>query len=211
MLKQFIITFTCSYFVHTFCTEEIRHLRCGIYTYRGSTASRSGLSRGWTPTLGTDSSIDIRATLVFLCASPLLTRSSVTAPDFCTIDTDPFLVRGVCTVTAGSREVLGAEPGPTLTTSLRSKAVRFSSLNLGRAQTRCWYMRHRLFGDSVLCVAPDGTSQRREMQREVNTGCPFESRLHIDIVFLIDITTIIIFLSFAQQPISIVSSWLFSH
>ena len=31
MLQQFIITFTCSHFVHTFCTAETCHLRCGIY------------------------------------------------------------------------------------------------------------------------------------------------------------------------------------
>ena len=81
------------------------------------------------PTRGTDLSVDNRATLMFLCASPFLTRPSVTAADGGIIDTDRFLVRGVCTVTAGSREVLRAALGPTLTTSLRSKAVRFSSRN----------------------------------------------------------------------------------
>ena len=44
-----------------------------------------------------------------------------------------------------------------------------------------------------------------EIQRENNTGRPFESRLHIDYY------TKIIFLSFAQQAISIVATWLFSH
>ena len=45
----------------------------------------------------------------------------------------------------------------------------------------------------------------REMQREVNTGRPFERRLHIDY------HTNNHFLSFAQQVILIVASWLFSH
>ena len=85
------------------------------------------------PTLGTDLRVDNRATLVFLCASPLLPRPSVTAADGGTLDTDRFLVRGVCVVSAGSREVLGAELGSTLTTSLRSKAVRLSSRNFWSA------------------------------------------------------------------------------
>ena len=45
----------------------------------------------------------------------------------------------------------------------------------------------------------------REMQREVNTGRPFESRL--DIVYYTNNH----FLSFAQQVILIVASWLFFH
>ena len=45
----------------------------------------------------------------------------------------------------------------------------------------------------------------REMQREINTGRPFESRLHIDYY------TKITFLSFALQAISITTTWLFSH
>ena len=45
----------------------------------------------------------------------------------------------------------------------------------------------------------------REMQREVNTGRSFESRPHIDYYAKI------IFLSFAQQVISIITTWLFSH
>ena len=45
----------------------------------------------------------------------------------------------------------------------------------------------------------------KKMQREVNTGPPFESILHVDYY------TKIIFLSFAQQAISIVATWLFSH
>ena len=46
----------------------------------------------------------------------------------------------------------------------------------------------------------------REMQREVNTGRPFESRLYILIIL-----PKIIFLSFPQHVILIVASWLFSH
>ena len=34
MLYQFIITFPCSHFLHTFCTAKTRHLRFGIYTLR---------------------------------------------------------------------------------------------------------------------------------------------------------------------------------
>ena len=45
----------------------------------------------------------------------------------------------------------------------------------------------------------------REMQREVDTGRPVESRLFIDYY------TNNNFLSFAQQVILIVCSWLFSH
>ena len=45
----------------------------------------------------------------------------------------------------------------------------------------------------------------REMQREVYMGRPFESRL---ILMTIPIIT---FLSFAQQVILTVASWLFSH
>ena len=47
----------------------------------------------------------------------------MTAADGGTPDTDGFLVRDVYTVTAGSREVLGAELGSTWTTSLYSKAI----------------------------------------------------------------------------------------
>ena len=30
-LYALIVTFSCSHFVHTFCTAETRHLRCGIH------------------------------------------------------------------------------------------------------------------------------------------------------------------------------------
>ena len=85
------------------------------------------------PTLGTDLSVDNRATLVSCCTSSVLPRLSLTAADGGTLDTDRLFVRGVCTVTAGSREVLGGELGFTLTTSLRSKTVRFSSQNFKSA------------------------------------------------------------------------------
>ena len=49
------------------------------------------------------------------------------AADGGTLDTDRLLVRGVYMVTAGPREVLSVEVGSTLTTPLRSKAVRFPS------------------------------------------------------------------------------------
>ena len=46
----------------------------------------------------------------------------------------------------------------------------------------------------------------REMQSEVNTGDPFEGRVHFDYS-----TNIIISLRFTQQMILIVASWLFTH
>ena len=45
----------------------------------------------------------------------------------------------------------------------------------------------------------------REMQREVNTGHPFERKLHIILL------PIIIRLSVTQQMILIVALWLFFH
>ena len=75
-------------------------------------------------TLGTCLSVDDRATLVFLCALSVLTHSSVTAADGGTLGTDRSLIRGVCTVTAGSKRVIDAELGSMLTTSSRSKSVR---------------------------------------------------------------------------------------
>ena len=53
--------------------------------------------------------------------------------------------------------------------------------------------------DSALAV------MLREMQRAVNMGHPFESKLHIDY------STNIIRLSFTQQMILIVALWLFFH
>ena len=41
-------------------------------------------------------------------------------------------------------------------------------------------MRRLLLGDLVLCVALNCTSQHTDVPREVNTGRPFKSRLHID-------------------------------
>ena len=67
--------------------------------------------------------------LVFRCVLSVLLRLPVNAADGGTLDTDRSLVRGFCMVTAGSREVLDGEPGSALTTSLRSKAARFSSQN----------------------------------------------------------------------------------
>ena len=50
-----------------------------------------------------------RATLVFFCSFSVLTRSSVTAADDGTIDTDCFLIRGICTVTAGPKKSPGRQ------------------------------------------------------------------------------------------------------
>ena len=82
----------------------------------------------------------------------VLTRLSVTAADGGTLDTDRFLIRGICTVTGGSRKVLDGELGSMLTTSLRSKAVQSPRETSGARETSRCYMRRRLLGESVLCV-----------------------------------------------------------
>ena len=164
------------------------------------------------PTLGTDLSVEL------LCAFPLLTRPSVTAADGGTLDTHLFLIRGVCTVTAGSREVLGAELGSTLTTSLRSKAVWSPRETYGALESqpliheassprRVGSLRCVPLHDSstvpTRVIAKSAFHKHRSkkpwrylrvgrwkngkgcdkfdtIQREVNTGRLFESRLQID-------------------------------
>ena len=69
-------------------------------------------SAGMDPILDTDLSIDRRTTSMLLGSLSLLTRPSVTATDGGPLGTDQFLVRGACTITAGSRE---AELESTLT------------------------------------------------------------------------------------------------
>ena len=81
------------------------------------------------PTLDTDLSVDNRATLVLRCAPPILPRMTLPAADDGTLDIDRLSARDVCSVAAGSREVLDGELGSTLNTSLSSKAARFSSQN----------------------------------------------------------------------------------
>ena len=112
----------------------------------------AGSTKRMVPILGADLSVDNRATLVFLCASPLLTRPSVTAADGDTLDTDRFLIRGVCTVTAGSSS-LGRRTGihADHLIEIESCSVLFTKL-LERVKTSRCYMRRRLLGESVLCI-----------------------------------------------------------
>ena len=44
-LYQFIITFPCSHFLHTFCTAKTRHLRCGIYRIKDASPSEGRFSK----------------------------------------------------------------------------------------------------------------------------------------------------------------------